>query len=88
MRSISHREFRNQSGEVLRRAEAGESLLITSSGRAVAVVGPVGRNELDEGVERGHVRRASRGVDGLRLIARRRSSVDSSGIIEDSRGRW
>jgi prevent-host-death family protein len=40
---IPHRELRNRSGEVLRRAEAGEELTITVGGRPVAQLGPVRR---------------------------------------------
>ncbi len=41
MASIPQKELRNNVGEVLRRAEAGEHLTITVSGRAVAELGPV-----------------------------------------------
>ena len=43
MESIPQKELRNNIGEVLRRAEAGEELTITVSGRPVAVLGPVPR---------------------------------------------
>jgi prevent-host-death family protein len=42
---IPHRELRNRSGEVLRRAEAGEELTITVGGRPVAQLGPVPRRQ-------------------------------------------
>jgi prevent-host-death family protein len=42
---IAHRELRNRSGEVLRRAEAGEQLTITVGGRPVAQLGPVPRRQ-------------------------------------------
>jgi prevent-host-death family protein len=38
---IPQKELRNQVGEVLRRAEAGEQFTITVSGRPVAELGPV-----------------------------------------------
>jgi prevent-host-death family protein len=41
MATIPQKELRNQVGEVLRRAEAGEEITITVSGRAVAQLGPV-----------------------------------------------
>lgn len=41
MATIPQKELRNNVGEVLRRAEAGEQLTITVSGRAVAQLGPV-----------------------------------------------
>ena len=43
MESIPQKELRNNIGEVLRRAEAGEELTITVSGRPVATLGPVRR---------------------------------------------
>jgi prevent-host-death family protein len=41
MASIPQKELRNNVGEVLRRAEAGERLTITVAGRPVAELGPV-----------------------------------------------
>jgi prevent-host-death family protein len=40
---IPQKELRNQVGEVLRRAEAGEEFTITVSGRPVATLGPANR---------------------------------------------
>jgi prevent-host-death family protein len=39
--TVPQKELRNHVGEVLRRAEAGEELTITVSGRPVAQLGPV-----------------------------------------------
>ncbi len=44
MATIPQKELRNNVGEVLRRAEAGEELTVTVAGRAVAQLGPVARN--------------------------------------------
>lgn len=41
MRSIPHRELRNNSSEVLRQVEAGESLTITNHGKPIARLVPV-----------------------------------------------
>jgi prevent-host-death family protein len=41
MATIPQKELRNQVGEVLRRAEAGERFTITVSGRPVAELGPL-----------------------------------------------
>ncbi len=43
MSLIPQKELRNNVGEVLRRAEAGEELTITVAGRPVAQLGPVAR---------------------------------------------
>jgi prevent-host-death family protein len=41
--TIPQKELRNNVGEVLRRAEAGEQFTITVSGRPVAELGPTAR---------------------------------------------
>ena len=41
MKTIPHRELRNQSSRVLREAEAGQLFTITVDGRPVARLGPV-----------------------------------------------
>ena len=45
MTSIPQKELRNNSGEILRRAEAGERFTITVSGRPVAELGPAERRQ-------------------------------------------
>jgi prevent-host-death family protein len=42
MESVSQREMRNRSGELLRRVAEGESILVTNNGVPAAVVVPVG----------------------------------------------
>ncbi len=42
---IPQRDLRNRSGDVLRRAEAGELITITVDGRPVAQLGPVPRRQ-------------------------------------------
>lgn len=45
MAKIPQKELRNNIGEVLRRAEAGEEITITVSGREVARLGPLARRQ-------------------------------------------
>lgn len=45
MPSIPQKDLRNNSGEILRRAEAGERFTITVSGRPVAELGPATRRQ-------------------------------------------
>ena len=40
---ISQREFRNDSGAIMKRVEAGESFVITSNGRTIAELRPLHR---------------------------------------------
>lgn len=44
MDAIPQKELRNQVGEVLRRVEAGETLLVTVAGRPVAELSPAHRD--------------------------------------------
>jgi prevent-host-death family protein len=43
MATVPQKELRNNIGEVLRRAEAGEEITITVAGRPVAQLGPAAR---------------------------------------------
>jgi prevent-host-death family protein len=43
MATVPQKELRNNVGEVLRRAEAGEEITITVAGRPVAQLGPTAR---------------------------------------------
>lgn len=44
MTTIPQKELRNQVSDVLRRVEAGESLIVTVSGRPVAELSPIHRH--------------------------------------------
>lgn len=45
MKTIPQRTLRNESGAILRRAEAGERFVVTVHGRPVAVLGPYERRQ-------------------------------------------
>ena len=45
MKTIAQRTLRNESGEILRQAEAGERFVITVHGRPVAVLSPYERRQ-------------------------------------------
>ena len=88
MESITHREMRNQSAEVLRRVGAGESLIVTNNGNPVAVLSPVGRDVIAELAALGQVRRATRPVSDLAKIPLVKSDITTAEIIADVRGEW
>jgi prevent-host-death family protein len=54
VKTIPQKELRNNVGEVLRRAEAGEEFTVTVSGRPVARLGPAQKREWvgEEGLRR------------------------------------
>lgn len=57
MKTISQRELRNDSGPVMREVEQGTTFRVTSRGRPVAVLSPVGAEAMDGLVSRGGTQR-------------------------------
>ncbi|HEY5225136.1 MAG TPA: type II toxin-antitoxin system prevent-host-death family antitoxin [Microbacteriaceae bacterium] len=88
METVTHREMRNRSGEILRRVEAGESLQVSNNGHLAAMIVPVGGSVLDGLVARGEARAARTSIDSLLAVTPAESPLTSQQIIEDSRGRW
>ncbi|WP_425843229.1 type II toxin-antitoxin system Phd/YefM family antitoxin [Agrococcus sp. TSP3-2-1] len=81
MESISHREMRNRSSEVLRAVAAGESFTVTNHGTAVARLVPVERVPTDLPI----ARRASR-HGGFAALRRHLIAGRSADDLEDLRG--
>lgn len=48
MRTVTHREMRNQSGDILRRVADGETIQVTNHGRVAALIVPPGTDPLAE----------------------------------------
>jgi prevent-host-death family protein len=88
MDTITHRELRNHSAEVLRRVEAGESLQVTNNGRPAARIVPTGGTVLDDLIARGQARPARSELGALRSIRRAQADRTAAAIIEDTRGQW
>jgi prevent-host-death family protein len=87
---IGVRELRNDVAAVVRRAGAGERIVVTVDGRPVAQLGPlepVGAPTLDDLVASGHVRAARRSPSGEAPDAED-APVDarSDWILDDIRG--
>ena len=87
MRTISHRELRNNSSEVLRAVSAGEIVEVTNHGEVAAVLVPPSLTPYERLVAAGKVRqpRVNRRVD-LRQIRRVAAPLTSDAIIADVRG--
>jgi prevent-host-death family protein len=88
MRIVTHREMRNQSGDILRHVAAGETIQVTNNGRVAALIVPPGTDPLADLASRGQVRVARNPTSSLRSIVRRKSTTDSQAIVADVRGRW
>lgn len=83
LRTLSQRELRNQSGDVLRAVQGGETFVITNSGKRVAILSP-----LDEAGSL-PVSRPARRVGGWKEVAKDRTDrfhVDTARDIEYLRG--
>ena len=78
MRTISQREMRNDSGEILRQTEAGEVFVVTRRGMPVAQLIPYagGRQAIKPA-------RQDATFDVSELVA---SSIPTSTVLEDLRG--
>lgn len=93
MATITHRELRNNSAEILRRVEAGETLQVTNNGIPAAVIGPAGGATLDDLVSQGQARPARADASTLnrlrrRLDGRTPAAKTTAEMVKDARGRW
>ena len=88
MRTVTHREMRNQSGEILRDVADGETIQVTNHGQVAALIVPPGADSLADLVSRGQARVARTPPSSLRSIVRRKGTADSQAIVADIRGRW
>jgi prevent-host-death family protein len=88
MRTVTHREMRNESGEILRHVANGETIQVTNHGQVAALIVPPGTDTLAELTSRGQVRPAARPPSSLRSVVRRKSGTDSKTIVDDVRSRW
>ena len=81
MATITHRELRNNSADVLRRVAAGEAMEVTNHGVVVAYLSPTATPVLPFPVSR--PARRSGGWSALPKVALKRSVSE---IIDDERG--
>jgi prevent-host-death family protein len=88
MRTVSHREMRNGSGEILRAVAAGETVQVTNNGQVAAVISPPGGHTLARLQAQGDARPARRPVADLSTIRRRKAKLSSDELVADARGRW
>ncbi len=87
MRSIPHRELRNESSRILDDVKNGEVIEVTNHGVPVAVLMPPSMRPYDRLVAAGKIRVAGPDVEvDLRRIVRRRASSTTADILDDVRG--
>ena len=88
MRTVTHREMRNSSGEILRAVAAGESVRVTNNGRVAALIVPPPSDPVEDLIEKGQARPPLRPRGGFAALKRVRSTVSTKEIIDDLRGPW
>lgn len=89
MKTVTHREMRNNSGELLRAVAAGESVrVVTNRGQLAAVICPPSVDALGDLAARSQVRGAHRPLADLSTVRRRKATRSSSELLADARGRW
>lgn len=88
METVTHREMRNRSGEILRRVEAGESVRVSNNGHLAALIVPIGGDSLAALIARGEARAPRTSTAQLANITPVESPLSSRELLEDSRGRW
>lgn len=88
MRTVTHREMRNSSGEILRAVAAGESVQVTNNGQVAAVISPPGGDPLTRLQAQGQVRPARRPLADLASIPRRTSTLSATALVASARGQW
>lgn len=80
--------MRNESGDVLRRVAAGETILVTNNGQPAAVIGPPATDALATLTAQGQLRSALQPPSTLLALSPRTSDETTAKILADVRGRW
>ena len=88
MKTVTHRQMRNDSAEILRAVADGETFLVTNGGRVAALISPPSDRPLDRSRAQGQVRPARRSVADLSIIERRKSRRTSAELVADARRAW
>lgn len=83
---ITHRELRNNSGEILRRVAAGEVLEVTNHGVVVAVLLPPDMPDIEKLRISGRTRRPTKSWTEPWVASRPTAEVSTADMIADLRG--
>ncbi|MHB1534468.1 MAG: type II toxin-antitoxin system Phd/YefM family antitoxin [Acidimicrobiales bacterium] len=86
MRTITHRELRNNSSRILAEVRSGQIIEVTNHGEVAAVLVPPWSTTWERLVAAGKVRMPSERQVDLRAIKRSQSQDSTAEIIRDLRG--
>jgi prevent-host-death family protein len=85
METISHRELRNNSGQVLERVRNGDTIAITNHGELAALLVPPNLPAIDQLTASGRVREP-RDDGALGLTERLQHQMRTEAVLDDLRG--
>lgn len=85
MRTIPHRELRNNSSKVLADVKAGETIAVTNNGEVTAILVPPGTSRYDQLVASGRIIPA-RNPGHAREIKRVKGDLNVAEILDDLKG--
>jgi prevent-host-death family protein len=86
MESVSQREMRNNSGDLLRRVAEGESVLVTNNGVPAAVLVPPGSGVRERLTASGRLR-VGAGLDLSALPTPVTVQISTEDLLDEDRGR-
>lgn len=84
MRTVTHREMRNNSAEILRAVAAGEEILVTNNGEPAALITRPPATPLDVLRASGQVRMPTKALRSLKMP--KKASVSTKEVLDDLRG--
>lgn len=82
MRTIPHRELRNESSKILAAVKAGETIAVTNNGELAAILVPPMASRLDQMIASGRAKPA-RSPGNARAIRRHRGTLTSAEVLAD-----
>lgn len=85
MRTIPHRELRNNSSKVLADVKGGETIAVTNNGEIAAILVPPGTSRYDQLVASGRITPA-RNPGHAREIRRAQGPLRSIDVLDELRG--
>jgi prevent-host-death family protein len=86
MRTITHRELRNNSSKILRDVSGGEVIEVTNHGEVAAVLVPPSLTPFERLMAAGKVRLPAEPPVDLRHVKRTKATSTTAQIIADVRG--
>ena len=88
MRTVTHREMRNNSAEILRAVAAGETIQVTNNGKVAAIISPPNESVLDRLIAEGKARPPLKPMSELSKIKPKKTKLTTKEILDDVRGPW